>query len=155
MTWTPWSEWRVRVAAGFTVVAVVAAIVSTVGVVRTDAVAPADPFTAAADGDAQLARRIAPAHSLTELDPFGTADAVATAMPSAAPTAPPDIVLVGTVLGADDPAAICRLGDARPRILHAGDTLGGWRLLQVTPGKAVFIDAAAVRHELRLSPLGN
>jgi hypothetical protein len=67
----------------------------------------------------------------------------------------PSIVLVGTIIGVEQPAAACRLGDARARILHVGDTLGGWRLERVTPGRAVFIDAGGARHELRLSPLGN
>ena len=91
---------------------------------------------------------------MAELAPYGAsrADAVAP-ISNAAPAIP--ITLEGTIAGAEQPAAICRLGGTAARILHIGDTLGGWRLQQVAPGRAVFIDAASQRHELRLNSAGN
>lgn len=155
MNWTPWSDLRLRAAALFATVAIGAAIASGAAALREDVVAPAPPYGAAPAFAPQPAHVPAARASLEGLDPFGLADAASPVGDSAPPAAAPDIVLVGTIIGAEQPAAVCRLGDAPARILHVGDTLGGWRLAQVAPGQAVFIDAGGVRHKLRLSPLGN
>jgi hypothetical protein len=153
--WTPWGDLRVRAAALFAAVAVVAAIVSGAAAVRGSGVTPPPPVSSAPDAGRQPVRRIDSARSLVALDPFGLSGAGEPATASAPVMPTPSIVLVGTIIGVEQPAAACRLGDARARILHVGDTLGGWRLERVTPGRAVFIDAGGARHELRLSPLGN
>lgn len=100
-------------------------------------------------------RRRAPEPALLDRDPFGLYMEAPAVAESAPYITTPAIRLVGTMLGVDQPAAICKLGDAPARILHLGDTLGGWRLQQVAPGRALFIDGNGARHELRLSPLGN
>jgi hypothetical protein len=69
--------------------------------------------------------------------------------------APGVLRLIGTVADGDGSFAVCQLGAARPKMLHPGDTLGGWQLQHVAPGRATFVDAARTRHELRLTPTGN
>lgn len=155
MMWTPWSDLRVRAAALFATAAIIVAIVSGAAALRTDDVTASPPLSAVPDAAQPPERRGSPAGALAELDPFGLSGAGAMAAESALILPTPPIILVGTIIGADQPAAACRLGDAPARLLHVGDTLGGWRLQQVAPGRAVFIDADGARHELRLSPLGN
>jgi hypothetical protein len=155
VTWSPWNELRVRAAALFAAVSIIAAGAAAAAVFRADDVTPAPPLRIAPDAAAPRERRETPVGALVALDPFGLLGADVTATESA-PVAPaPPIILVGTIIGIEQPAAACRLGDARARMLHVGDTLGGWRLVQVAPGRVVFIDAGGSRHELRLSPLGN
>ena len=152
MTWTPWRDLRVRVAAGFAVLASAFAVYAAVGALAEPQVAPAPPLTFSVPA----ARRTLPARpplaQLAALAPFGVSESVATPTPNTSFV--PPITLVGTLAGAESPAAICRIGTGTARILHLGDTLGGWRLQQVTPGRAVFVDGASARHELRLSPVG-
>lgn len=155
MMWTPWSDLRVRAAALFATTAIVVAIASGVVALRTDDVTASPPLSAAPDTAQHPERRGFAAGALVALDPFGLSSAGATTTESALIPPTPPMVLVGTIIGVDQPAAACRLGDAPARLLHVGDTLGGWRLQQVAPGRAVFIDAGGARHELRLSPLGN
>ncbi len=153
--WTPWSDRRVRVAALFATGAIVVAVVSAATAFRADDVMPAPPLGATPDTAQRPERRGTPVGAIVALDPFGLSGAGATAIEPAPIVPVPRIILVGTIIGVEQPAAACRLGDAPARILHVGDTLGGWRLTQVAPGRAVFIDAGGARHELRLSPLGN
>jgi hypothetical protein len=155
MMWTPWSELRVRAAALFATVAIMLAVVSAATAFRADDVMPTPPLGAAPDATQQPERRNVPVSALVALDPFGLSDPGAIATESAPIVPPPPIILVGTIIGVEQPAAACRLGTAPVRILHVGDTLGGWRLAQVAPGRVVFIDAGGARQELRLSPLGN
>lgn len=151
MIWAPWHDLRVRAAAGVTVLALALAVRAASTAFAEPRVAPAAPLIITASAVARFAPPQTPLAQLVALDPFGLAELAPDAAPSAAI---PPIVLVGTFAGVGAPTAICRLGVSPARILHLGDTLGGWRLQQVSPGLAVFIDGAAVRHELRLSPVG-
>lgn len=154
MIWTPWSDLRVRAAALCSTVAVVATVGAGIAALRSERVPPAPPVDIV-PGAAQAVYRRAAGISIAALDPFGLAYTAPPASETTPLAAPPSILLVGTIIGGDQPAAACRLGDAPARILHVGDTLGGWRLERVAPGRVVFIDAGGMRHELRLSPLGN
>lgn len=155
MMWTPWHDLRVRSAAIFAFVAVAVAVASGASALRDDAVAPAAAASTAPVASLSAARRGATAASLVARDPFGTADAGTPIARSAPDATEPLIVLVGTFIGVERPAAVCRLGAGAARIVYVGDSLGGWRLIQVAPARATFIDASGARHELRLSPLGN
>lgn len=155
MRWTPWQDWRVR-AAAFVALTSIATAGYALGVALDDHPVRAAPPLVFSRVSA--ARPVTPAVSLARLEalaPFNQArfDAGASAATDAGVT--PSITLVGTVVGSEQPAAICRLNGADARILFVGDTLGGWRLQQVFPGRALFIDAAGARHELRLSFVGN
>ena len=155
MTWTTMMDWRVRGAAVFVLAASVLVVRATVVAFGETAAAAAPPLPAL-----RLQPAVAPAAAvdigrLADIAPFGAsrvelamtrADLAASFMP---------VSLVGTIAGADQPAAICRLGGAPARILHVGDTIGGLRLQLVAPARAVFIDGAAQRHELRLNSPGN
>jgi hypothetical protein len=156
MTWTPWSDLRVRAAAAFALVAVGLAARAGFVALGHDAVVPAAPMTSASPpiiARAAMAPRAALAR-LEALAPFGeTQDGLPSAAPDIVTTLP--IILVGTIAGADQPSAVCRLGPAAPRILHIGDTLGGWHLRQIAPGRVIFVDAAGHSHELRLTSPGN
>lgn len=157
MRWTPLRSWRVRAALIFALAAAAVAVREGVRAVRYAPVAPAPPAAqlpaaalrgAASDG--------ASSDELAALAPFSpTRTAPADAEPAGGfnPSAIA-IRLVGTVAGGDAPFAVCQLGSARARLLHVGDTLGGWTLLRVTPGAATFIDAARTRHELRMTSPG-
>lgn len=157
MTWSPFGETRVRVALLFAVAGGALVVSEGSDALRYDAVVPAMPALPAVPGNAALAGSDVPLERLAALAPFSPdrrttpegepADAAA-AVPYA-------IRLIGTVAGGDAPFAVCQLGAARTRMLHLGDTLGGWRLQQVAPGRATFIDAARTRHELRISSPGN
>jgi len=152
--WSPWREPVVRLAAAFAAVAVIAALTSVAAVLRPVRVtaAPTLALPSLDESAPSLREQPAPWAHLAPFTPLrGTGGEGVTEPEAAMPT----ITLIGTVLGGEQPAAICRLGTAAPRILHAGDTLGGWRLVDVAPARAVFIDAARARHELRLSPPGN
>ena len=154
MTWTPWSDTRVRIAAVFATTAIAVIARTTVIVLRADVAAPATPLTLTPGTAAPAAAPASPLGGLGALAPF---DESRTGPPAAAvvtvmPLVP--LVLVGTIAGTVQPVAVCRQGTAPARILHVGDTLGGWRLLQVAQGSAVFSDAASLHHEIRLSPPG-
>jgi hypothetical protein len=153
MTWSPWLDVRVRAAAVVAVAAAALLLRTSLTALEPDEVVAAAPWTAPSLPASSPPTAPVDLDRLADLAPFG-APSPAPAQAVAAVTASP-ITLVGTIAGAEQPAAICRLGDLPPHILHAGDSLGGWRLLQVAPGRAVFIDAAARRHELRLNPAGN
>lgn len=155
MMWTPWHDLRVRSATIFAFVAVVVTVASGASAFRDDVVVPAPAAGAAPVASLSAAHRGAAGASLAALDPFGAADQDAPMAASAPDAAEPLIVLVGTFIGVEQPAAVCRLGAGAARILHVGDSLAGWRLIQVAPARATFIDANGARHELRLSPLGN
>ena len=154
MIWSPWRETAVRGAAAVAAVAVIIAITSAAAAVRPARVAAASALALPSLPDTASAPRAQPAR-FAQLEPFSPRRGLVEE-PGVAPGEPaPAITLIGTVLGGERAAAICRIGTAAPRILHAGDTLGGWRLVDVAPARAAFIDAAGVRHELRLSPPGN
>ncbi len=155
MSWSPWHEWRVRGAALFAVAAAMLLLASAVMALRDHAESAAPPLAATAidpmpvptvasslDRDA-AARLFTPAQSSASA-PAATADAAA-----------PAVTLIGTIAGGDQPSAVCRLGAAGARLLHVGDTIGGWRLQRITPGRAVFIDGTARPHELRFTSPGN
>lgn len=153
MTWTPWTESRVRLAALFVAVAVVIAARSAVVAVREDIVAPSAPLRVVAEPE-RTASAPAASGAFEQLDPFGTSR-MSPSEASPAMVAPPaPITLVGTVLGTQPLTAVCRMGSLPPRLLHVGDTLGGWRLQQITAGRVVFTDASGASHELRLSSVG-
>jgi len=154
MTWSPWRETAVRVAATLAAAAVIVAFASVAAAVRPARIAAASALTLPSLPDSVSAPRARPAR-FAHLEPFSPMRGTVEDADLSPTEPPPAITLIGTVLGGERPAAICRLGAAAPRILHAGDTLGGWRLVDVAPARAVFIDAAGVRHELRLSPPGN
>ena len=152
MTWTPWHDLRVRTAAVVAFLALAFAVRAATVALAEPQISPAPPLSIAIRGITRPAPTPAPLAQLVALAPFGISDAAPNAVTTVA--AVPPITLVGTLAGAEAPAAICRLGASTARILHVGDTLGGWRLQQVNPGRAVFVDGAFVRHELRLSPVG-
>lgn len=155
MTWTPWRDWRVRAAACIAL-AFIAAAGYALGAALADhpvQAAPALEFS-----HDSMVPPAAPAVSRARLEALAPFDPARSSDGAPAPTDAgfaPSITLVGTVAGTEQPAAICRLNGADARILHLGDTIGGWRLQQVFPGRALFIDAAGTRHELRLSFVGN
>lgn len=156
MTWSPWTDHRVRLAALFAVVSLGLAVRAAAFAVRDVIVAPSLPPTVILDSIASspVADDV-PLERLEALAPFSeTRSAAPSATRQAVLPALAPLVLVGTIAG-NEPSAVCRLGAGPARILHPGDTLGGWRLHQVMPGRAAFIDGAGVRHELRLSSLGN
>jgi len=101
----------------------------------------------------------APTDRLIALAPFSALRTASASSAASSANRVPDVAsmlrLIGTVADGDQSFAVCRLGAARARMLHLGDTLGGWKLLQVAPGRAIFVDAARVRRELRLDPTGN
>jgi hypothetical protein len=152
MTWTPWSDVRVRAAAAFALVALGLAARAGFVALAHEGIVPAVPVTFVSTPIAARAV-LAPRPSLARLEglaPFGeTQDGTPPAAPDITIGMP--VTLIGTIAGSDQPAAVCRLGPGAPRILHVGDTLGGWRLRQVAPGRAVFIDATGHSHELRLT----
>jgi hypothetical protein len=152
MTWTPWHELRVRVAAGFAIGATAIAIYAAAWALAEPRVEASPSLSFSVPAATRTLPARPPIAQLAALAPFGVLESAAT--PAASAALVPAITLVGTLAGADSPAAICRLGTGTARILHVGDTLGGWRLQQVTPGRAVFVDGALARHELRLSPVG-
>jgi hypothetical protein len=152
MTWTPWSDLRVRASAAFALVAIGLAARAGYFALSHDTIVPAPPMMYASPS---IVARVAltPRTSLERIEalaPFGeTQNGPSATAPDIATTVP--IILIGTIAGADQPAAVCRLGLGDARILHVGDTLGGWRLRQVAPGRVVFVDAAGHSHELRLT----
>lgn len=159
MRWSPLRETRVQAAA---LLAVLGALVwaselwRAVAPVET-AAAPSAVFAALepsrrAGNATDVARLIALAPFATDRTPDSPDHG---ARETAMADAPGALRLVGTVANGDASFAVCRLGAARPRIVHVRDTVGGWTLEQVVPGKATFIDAARVRHELRLNNAGN
>lgn len=155
MRWTPWQDWRVRAAASVALAGITTAAYA-LGVALVDhPVHAAPPLVFARAAAARPATAAVSLTRLQALAPFSQtrSDVGASAATDAGVT--PSITLVGTVVGNERPAAICRLQGADARILYVGDTLGGWRLQQVSPGRAQFIDAAGARHELRLSFAGN
>ena len=153
MTWSPWREPRVRAAAVFVAVAVLIATQAMITAMRDDVVLPAPSLRWTTDSMAVRAPRAA-AVSFASLDPFGEDRATPVdASRSNSPAALP-VTLVGTVAGVPHPTAVCSLGAQSPRILHVGDTLGGWRLQQVMAGRVIFVDANGAPRELRLSSLG-
>lgn len=157
MTWSPFGETPVRVALLFAVAGGALVVREGIEALRYDAVVPAMPVSPALPGNAALARSDVPLERLAALAPFSP-DRRTTPEdepPDAAAAAPNTIRLIGTVAGGDAPFAVCQLGASRTRMLHLGDTLGGWKLQQVAPGRATFIDAARARHELRISSPGN
>ena len=157
MTWSPFGERRVRVALLFVVAGSALFVREGSDALRPDAVVPAMPASPAALERPALAGGDVPLERLVALAPFSP-DRRTTpeGEPADAAAAAPDAIrLIGTVAGGDAPFAVCQLGASRTRMLHLGDTLGGWRLQQVAPGRATFIDAARARHELRISPPGN
>lgn len=153
MIWHPLMDVRVRLAAAFASSAFLVAAGALRYAVRVPKVPPDPPVTWTTDTAAMVIRRDAPV-ALTALDPFGEIRTGAMNAPSndSAPLVP--ITLIGTIAGASQPTAVCRLGSQSPRLLHLGDTLGGWRLQQVAAGRVIFVDAAGAPHELRLSSLG-
>jgi hypothetical protein len=157
MRQTVWRAWRVRAAALFAGGALVLAAATLQWAVRAVELPPsatlASPIASRdASRDAVPPSLVAPSH-VVALDPFAEQRGIAPVREEV-PAAPP-LALLGTIAGAEPPSAVCQLGRAAPRILHPGDTLGGWRLQQVWPGRALFIDADGARRELRLSPLGH
>jgi hypothetical protein len=154
MTWSPWRDASVRVAAVFAAAASIIALTAVVAAFRPVHVAAAPTLALSALADTASSPRPSSA-TFAFAEPFSPLRGAVGDDSAAPPELPPAIALIGTVIGGEQPAAICRLGAAAPRILHAGDTLGGWRLVEIAPARAVFIDAARVRHELRLSPPGN
>ncbi|MDQ8153404.1 MAG: hypothetical protein P3B98_01975 [Gemmatimonadota bacterium] len=153
MTWTIWHSRRVRLATLFVAGALTLAGAVLVWALRPVVIPPSDAATPAMApaGELPLAP-VAPAH-LEALDPFAEQRQSEAAPDVVPPTAP--FALLGTIAGTTPPTAVCQLGNATPRILHPGDTLGGWRLQQVWPGRALFIDGGGAQRELRLSPLGH
>lgn len=154
MTWTPWHDRRVHAAAGVVLIGSALLLRSVIVALAEPAIEAALPLAFVTDTAAPPTVARAPIGQLAALAPFSASRTPAPANAPAIGEPPPPIALVGTLAGAADPAAICRLGAAPARILHVGESLGGWRLLQVAPGRVVFIDEAGVRHELRLSPVG-
>ena len=157
MTWSPFGEWSVRAALLFALAASALVVREGNNALRYDAVVAAMPMSAMAPQRTGPAGREVPRERLVMLAPFSPERRATTevATPAATSTVTDVIRLIGTVAGGDAPFAVCRLGAARTRMLHLGDTLGGWRLQQVAPGRATFIDAARARHELRISSPGN
>lgn len=155
MMWTPWQDWRVRAAACVALAGIAAAGYALLAALADYPVQAAPPLEFSRDA---VALPAAPAVSLARLEalaPFSPARSDAGPPAAMHVGFIPSITLIGTVAGSEQPAAICRLNGADARILHVGDTLGGWRLQHVVPGRALFIDAAGTRHELRLSFVGN
>lgn len=152
MMWSPWTDARVRLAALFALGAGLVALGGGLSALREDVLVPSAPRNSTPYAPSVVTHAADP-RRLAALDPF--AESVASPETDAAAAVPPPIVLIGTIAGGSTPSAVCRLGIQTPRILHVGDTLGGWRLSHVTPGRAVFVDAAGASHELRLSPQGN
>jgi hypothetical protein len=148
----PWHDVRVRVAAGFALGAAALAVYAAAWALTEPRVAPSPPLPFGVPATERTLPARPPIAQLAALAPFGVSES--TSAPATSAAFVPAITLVGTLAGADSPAAIFRLGTGMARILHPGDTLGGWRLQQVTPGRAVFVDGALARHELRLSPVG-
>ena len=158
MTWSPLQSTSVRLALLFVLLDVGVALREGVGALRYHPVAPAlgASMMSTSAGTAQAAS--VPLDQLVALAPFSPSRSAAPEADAAAvaPGLPQGTMrLVGTVTGGDAPFAVCQLGAARPRMLHVGDTLGGWALQRVRPGAATFIDAARARHELRISLPGN
>jgi hypothetical protein len=154
MTWTPWREVRVAAAAAFAAVAVVLLGAAVRSAFRNDPVDAGPPLEIRSSTEsAARTPRFEPTR-LSELNPFDASRAAPDEPASDPPPITPQVFLVGTVLGGVQPAAICRAGDELARILHLGDTISGWRLVEIAPARAVFIDAAGARHELRLLPPG-
>jgi hypothetical protein len=157
MTWSPFGETRVRMALLFAVACSALLVREGNDALRYDAVVPAMPASPVMPRNAGLEGSDVPFDRLAALAPFSP-DRRTTPEgepADAAAAAPYAIRLIGTVAGGDAPFAVCQLGAARTRMLHLGDTLGGWKLQQVAPGRATFIDAARARHELRISSPGN
>lgn len=155
MRWTPWQDWRVRAAACVALTGIAAAGYALGAALADHPVQAAPPLEFSRDSVAPPAAPAVPMARLEALAPFNAARSDAGAPAATDVGFTPSITLVGTVAGSVQPAAICRLNGADARILHVGDTLGGWRLQQVFPGRALFIDAAGARPELRLSFVGN
>jgi len=156
MIWTPWSDARVRAAAGFGGLCAALTLAALVGASRDAADVASPPLQLPSATVPALTRSATSSDALAALAPFGPSrPASASSQSMAGDTAIPPITCVGTIAGSEQPAAICRLALASPRILHAGDTLGGWRLVSVAPGRVVFIDAASRRREFRLSSPGS
>lgn len=157
MRWASLRSWNVRAALLFSLAATALVVREGVRAGRYAPVAPTPPATqppvAAVRGAAfeGVSR-----DELAALAPFSPArTAPANAVPADdSGLGLMSIRLVGTVAGGDAPFAVCQLGSARVRLLHVGDTLGGWTLLRVIPGAVTFIDAARTRHELRMTSPG-
>ena len=158
MTWSPFRESSVRVALLFALAASALMVREGNDALRHDAVVAAMPVSRPALPPAVLAGHDVPFERLVALAPFSLerrATPEATGPGTAASAGVGAMRLVGTVAGGNAPFAVCQLGAERPRMLHVGDTLGGWRLERVNSGTATFIDAARARHELRISSPGN
>ncbi len=158
MTWSPLRDAIVRASLLFAVVGAGVAVTAGLRALQYHPVAPAlGSLRASTDGGTTHAASI-PLDRLVELAPFSPTRTTAPEVDAAGapPTAPQGAMrLIGTVTGGDSPFAVCQWGAERPRMLHVGDTLGGWALQRVSPGAATFIDAARARHEFRISPPGN
>jgi len=158
MRWSPWRAPRVLAALAFAVLCAVLLARSAFHAVRSLDVPPAPASVLQPVEHVTPVTGGTPTDRLVALAPFSasrTAAASATPSPPTMTDASGGLRLVGTVTDGERSFAVCRLGTARPRILYAGDTLGGWRLQRVAPGSATFVDAARVRRELRLDPPGN
>lgn len=156
MRWLPWSDARVRGAASVAALCATLLGTATVQALRDPPIPQTPPLQLSGAVVAEPSRTTAPFDRLAALAPFSPNRAMPMLQPSAIDdnvSAP--LTCLGMIAGSDQASAICRLAGGTPRILHAGDTLGGWRLTQVAPGRAVFIDAASRRRELRLSPSGH
>lgn len=154
MKWTPWQDWRVCAAACVALAGITAAGYALGAALADHPVQAAASLEFSHDSVAPPTATTVSLARLEALAPFDPARSDAGA-PAADVGFTPSLTLVGTVAGSEQPAAICRLNGADARILHIGDTIGGWRLQQVFPGRALFIGAAGARHELRLSFVGN
>ncbi|MBI1809166.1 MAG: hypothetical protein HYR75_04650 [Gemmatimonadetes bacterium] len=158
MTWRISSEADVRVAAAAVVVAGALALGAVWQATRIAPVDPAPPMPAPVVPVASAIEQPVPFDRMIALAPFSpdrratppAATVVVTSLNLAG-----TIRLVGTVVGDGAPFAVCRAGSARPRTLHAGDTLSGWTLKTIAPARVTFIDAAGATHELRLNSPGN
>ncbi len=160
MRWTPLRDGRVQFALVVALSGAALLVHDAWQALSRPDVPPALGLPLRADQPAARAADRTPIDRLAALAPFSPARREGT--PAGAPlngTAIADVPgvlrLLGTVTNGAESFAVCQLGAARPRMLHPGDTLGGWQLQQVAPGRATFVDAARTRHELRLTPTGN
>ena len=161
MRWHPLAEFNVRMASLAVLVSATITVASAWQFARVPPV-PATAETPATTPAVEEANgSSAPPEQLVALAPFSPdrkdapAEVTGPPTPATAGIVPGGIRLLGTVVGDGAPFAVCRLGSAPARLLHPGDTLGGWRLQAIAPGRVTFIDDDDALHEVRLSSAGN
>lgn len=159
MRWRVTNETDVRVAAMTAVLAAAFALGAAWWATRIAPVEAAPPMATPDTPAAPMPDPPVPLDRMVALAPFSPDRRATSAPATPAQVAPANLAgairLVGTVVGSGDAFAVCRVGVARPRTMHAGDTLGGWTLRTIAPARVVFIDAAGAVHELRFNSPGN